>query len=31
MPLVYTQNKGGKAVIRDTANATYIVAGNSAA
>ena len=31
MPLVYTQNKGGKAVIRDTANATYVVAGNSAA
>lgn len=27
MPVVYTQNKGGKAVIRDTANATYTIAG----
>ncbi len=30
MPLVYTQNKGGKAVVRNTANQTYVVAGNSA-
>ena len=30
MPLVSTKNKGGHAFIRDTANATYVVAGNNA-
>jgi hypothetical protein len=29
MPVVYTQNKGGKAVIRDTTTATYTIAGSA--
>jgi hypothetical protein len=29
MALVYTQNKGGKALVRNTANQTYVVAGTS--
>lgn len=29
MPLVSTKNKGGHALIRETANATYVIAGNN--